>query len=137
MRHWPISSAPWPPPSSASDWSSTRKREPAYQWPTQFDSTRIPLRSVIMRSMPDSDFDDMLGLDVLREFNPISFQRDSQEVSEAESEADCDSVLLECNGELLGVNSVKLWRVRKSACGFETLLFTCPRCGEAHESIRF
>jgi hypothetical protein len=87
--------------------------------------------------MPDSDFDDMLGVGVLHDFDPIYFQRDSKEVLEAESEADCDSVLLECNGELLDVNSVKLLRVRKSACGFETLLFTCPRCSEAHESIRF
>ena len=90
-----------------------------------------------MRSMPESDFDDMLGVDVLHDCDPIYFQRDSQEVSEAESEADRDSVLLECNGELLDVTSVKLLRVRKSACGFETLLFTCPWCGEAHESIRF
>lgn len=88
-----------------------------------------------MRSMPD--FDDVLGLDVLDKFDPTSFQGDSEEVPEAESEPDCDSVLLECNGELLGVNSVKLLRVRKSACGFETLLFTCPRCSEPHESIRF
>jgi hypothetical protein len=87
--------------------------------------------------MPDSDFDDMLGADVLHDFDPIYFERDSQKVPDVGSEADCDSVLLECNGELLEVSSVKLLRVRKSACGFETLLFTCPRCNEAHESIRF
>jgi hypothetical protein len=25
----------------------------------------------------------------------------------------------------------------KSACGFDTLRFVCPRCNEPHESVRF
>ncbi len=51
---------------------------------------------------------------------------------------DCWSVgPLECNGELLDVGAVRLVGVRKSACGFETLLFICPRCNEPHESVRF
>jgi hypothetical protein len=31
---------------------------------------------------------------------------------------------------------VKLVSLRRSACGFETLLFVCPRCNEPHESVR-
>ena len=85
-----------------------------------------------MRSMLDSEFDDMHGVDVLQDFDPVFFEPDSQE-----NEADRDSVWLECNGELLDVGSVRLVRVRKSACGFETLLFICPRCDEPHESVRF
>ena len=85
-----------------------------------------------MRSMPDSEFDDMHGVDVLQDFDPVSFEADSEE-----NEADRDSVWLECNGELLDVGSVRLVGVRKSACGLETLLFICPRCNEPHESVRF
>ncbi len=85
-----------------------------------------------MRSMPDSEFNDMHGVDVLQDFDPVFFEADSQE-----NEADCDSVWLECNGELLDVGAVRLMGVRKSACGFETLLFICPRCNEPHESLRF
>jgi hypothetical protein len=85
-----------------------------------------------MRSMPDSEFDDMHEVDVLQDFDPVFFESDAQE-----NEADHDSVLLECNGELLDVGSVRLAEACKSACGFETLLFICPRCDEPHESVRF
>ncbi len=85
-----------------------------------------------MRSMPDSEFDDMHGVDVLQDFEPVFFESDSQE-----DVADRDSVWLECNGELLDLGSVRLVGVHKSACGFETLLFICPRCNEPHESVRF
>lgn len=88
-----------------------------------------------MRSMLDSEFDDMQGVDVLHD--PEYFQRDTLEASDPENQSDCDSVWLECNGELLDVGSVKLIDVRKSACGFETLVFICPRCRQPHESIRF
>jgi hypothetical protein len=85
-----------------------------------------------MRSMLDSEFDDMHGVDVLQDLDSGFFEADSQE-----NEADRDSVLLECNGELLDAGSVRLVAVRKSACDFETLLFICPRCNEPHESLRF
>jgi hypothetical protein len=52
------------------------------------------------------------------------------------NEDDCDSVWLECTGELVDVASVTLVGVNKSACGFEALVFVCPRCSEPHESIR-
>jgi hypothetical protein len=69
---------------------------------------------------------------VLQDFDPVFFESDAQE-----NEADHDSVLLECNGELLDVGSVTLAEVCKSACGFKTLLFICLRCDELHESVRF
>ena len=90
-----------------------------------------------MRSMPDSDFDDMRGMDVLRDFDSVYLQGDAEDGSQAENESDGDSVWLECNCELLDVGSVKLVSIRKSACGFETLLFVCPQCNEPHESVRF
>jgi hypothetical protein len=88
-----------------------------------------------MRSVLYSEFDDMQGVDVLHD--PEYFQRDTLEASDLENQSDCDSVWLECNGELFDVGSVKLVGVRKSACGFETLLFICPRCRQPHESICF
>jgi hypothetical protein len=88
-----------------------------------------------MRSVLYSEFDDMQGVDVLRD--PEYFQRDTLEASDLEIQSDCDSVWLECNGELLDVGSLKLVEVRKSAWGFETLFFICPRCRQPHESIRF
>jgi hypothetical protein len=90
-----------------------------------------------MRSMPDADFDDMDGVEVRHDFDSVYLQCDSEGALDAENEADPDSVWLECNGELLDVGLVKSCAVRKSACGFETLLFVCPRCNEPHESVRF
>jgi hypothetical protein len=87
-----------------------------------------------MRSMLDSDFDDMHGVDVLQDFDSVYFQGG---VSEAENEPEGDSVWLECSGELLDVGALELVSARKSACGFQTLLFVCPRCKEPHESVRF
>jgi len=83
--------------------------------------------------MPELDLDDMRGVDVLQDFDSV-FRAD---MSEAENEAEGDSVWLECNGELLDVGALEVVSVRKSACGFETLLFVCPRCNEPHESVRF
>ena len=89
-----------------------------------------------MRSMLDSEFDDMHGVEVFQGVDPFCLEVDARDTTESES-ADCDSVWLECNGELADVGAVKLLGVRKSACGFETLLFICPRCSEPHESVRF
>lgn len=90
-----------------------------------------------MKSMLDSEIDDMQDTGVREDLELEYFQRDTLEASDPENQSDCDSVWLECNGELLDVGSVKLVGVRKSACGFETLLFICPRCRQPHESIRF
>jgi hypothetical protein len=87
--------------------------------------------------MLDSEFDDMQGVEALRNLERCCWDADARETSAAEDEADCDSVWLECNGELLDVGSVKTLGVHKSACGFETLRFICPRCHEPHESVRF
>jgi hypothetical protein len=90
-----------------------------------------------MRSMPDSAFDDVPGVDVLEDFEPGWRELDAADTSEEANEADRDSVWLECDGELVDAASVKRIGGRNSACGFKTLLFICPRCNEAHESVRF
>jgi hypothetical protein len=90
-----------------------------------------------MRSMPECAFDDTNGVDVLHDFEPDWRELDARNTLDAENDADGDSVWLECSGELLDVSSVKRVGVRKSACGFETLVFICPQCNEPHESLRF
>ena len=89
-----------------------------------------------MRSMLESTFDDMHGVEAFHDLE-TAWDKAAAEDTDAGSELEGDSVWLECNGELLDVGSVKLCSVRKSACGFETLLFVCPRCNEPHESVRF
>ena len=89
-----------------------------------------------MRSMADYGFDDMNGVDVLRDFDNVSSAFDVDEMSQV-GEGEGDSVWLECNSDLVDAASVKLLAIHKSACGLETLLFVCPRCGEPHESLRF
>jgi hypothetical protein len=79
----------------------------------------------------------MNGVDVLRDFDYVSSDFDVHETSQVVDEADGESVWLECNSELVDAASVRLLAVQKSACGFETLLFICPRCREPHESLRF
>jgi hypothetical protein len=120
----------WPVPGAPAHVSKS-------PYATQFRFDEVSFEECDMRSMPDLDFDDMRGMDVLRDFDSVYLQAGRQELSDTESEPDGDSVWLECSGELLDVGALKLVSVRKSACGFETLLFICPECNEPHESVRF
>lgn len=89
-----------------------------------------------MRAMLESAFDDMHGVDAFHDLETAWDKVAADDTLEAGSELEGDSVWLECNDELLDIGSVKACAVRKSACGFKTLLFICPRCNEPHESIR-
>ena len=62
-----------------------------------------------MRSMLDSEFDDMHGVDVLRGLESFCLEADTRDASEAENVTHCDGVWLECSGELRDVGSVKSW----------------------------
>ena len=89
-----------------------------------------------MRSIVDSAFDDTQFVDVLHDFGPMWLELDARETLQGAHEADRHSVLLECSGELLDASAVKVVGEHQSGCGFKTLLFTCPRCNEPHESVR-
>ena len=90
-----------------------------------------------MRSMSYSTFDDAQGLDILRDFEQVWLEVGAGDASNPAPEAECDSIWLECDGELVDAASVTLVGTRKSSCGFETLVFICPHCNEPHESLRF
>ena len=90
-----------------------------------------------MRAMLESAFDDMHGVDAFHDPDTAWDQVAAVDTLETGSDIESDSVWLECNGELADVGAVKILNVRRSACGFETLLFVCPRCNEPHESVRF
>jgi hypothetical protein len=47
------------------------------------------------------------------------------------------SVWLECNGELMEVDSVEVLRIREAIPGIELVEFACPRCRMPHASLRF
>jgi hypothetical protein len=68
-------------------------------------------------------------------FERVSREFDLGEASD--SDAECSSVWLECNGELVDCGSVDMLGVRKSALGVKMLEFVCPCCEERHESLRF
>ena len=68
-------------------------------------------------------------------FERVSTEFDLREASD--SDAECSSVWLECNGELVDCGSVDMLGVRKSVLGVKMLEFVCPCCEGRHESLRF
>ena len=70
-------------------------------------------------------------------FERVWRELDTRDQSTTSPGDDCNSVLLECNGELVDSCSVKVLRVRKSFLGSEMLEFVGPRCKQRHESLQF
>jgi len=87
--------------------------------------------------MLDSAFDETHGLDGFGDFERVWLEVNAADAMEPIPDAERDSIWLECNGELVDAASVKFVGPGKSACGFETFLFICPRCDRPHESLRF
>ena len=92
-----------------------------------------------MKSILDPDFEytPSVETDIRATFDRVWRELDTRDHSDTGPEDDCDSVWLECNGELVDSRSVKVLRVRKSPFGYEMLEFVCPRCGQRHESLQF
>ena len=92
-----------------------------------------------MKSILDPDFvyTPSAETDIRATFERVWRELDTRDQSHASFEEDCDSVWLECNGELVDSCSVKVLRVRKSSLGFQMLEFVCPRCKLRHESLQF
>ena len=91
-----------------------------------------------MKSILDPDFDytPSAETDVRATFERVWRELDIRDKSPASSIDDCNSIWLECNGELVDSCSVKVLRVRRSTLGFEMLEFICPRCKQRHESLQ-
>ena len=92
-----------------------------------------------MKSILDPDFEytPSVATDIRATFERVWRELDTHDQSHTSPEEDCNSVLLECNGELVDSCSVKVLRVRKFSRGSEMLEFVCPRCKQRHESLQF
>jgi hypothetical protein len=92
-----------------------------------------------MKSILDPDFEytPSVETDIRATFERAWRELDTRDQSQATSGDDCNSLLLECDGELVDSCSVKVLRVRKFSLGFEMLEFVCPRCKQRHESLQF
>jgi hypothetical protein len=92
-----------------------------------------------MKSILDPDFEytSSAETDIRVTFERVWRELDTRDQSDTSLEEDCNSVWLECNGELVDSCSVKVLRVRKSSLGFTMLDFVCPRCKQRHESLQF
>jgi hypothetical protein len=92
-----------------------------------------------MKSILDPDFDytPSVETDIRVTFERVWRELDTRDQSPTSPGDDCESVWLECDGELVDSSSVKVLRVRKSSLGFEMLDFVCPRCKQRHESLQF
>jgi hypothetical protein len=92
-----------------------------------------------MKSILDPDFEytPSVETDIRATFERVRRELDTRDQSHTSPGDDCNSVWLECNGELVDSCSVKVLRVRKSPLGFEMLEFVCPRCKLCHESLQF
>ena len=92
-----------------------------------------------MKSILDPDFEytPSVATDIRATFERVWRELETRDQSHTSPTDDRNSVLLECNGELVDSCSVKVLRVRKSSLGSEILEFVCPRCKQPHESIQF
>jgi len=92
-----------------------------------------------MKSILDPDFEytPSVETDIRATFERVWRELDTRDQPHTSPVDDCNSVWLECNGELVDACSVKVLRVRSSSLGFETLEFDCPRCKQRHESLQF
>ena len=92
-----------------------------------------------MKSILDPDFEytPSAETDIRATFERVWRELDTRDQSHTSPGDDCNSVLLECNGELVDSCSVKVLRVRKFSLDSEMLEFACPRCKQRHESLQF
>jgi hypothetical protein len=92
-----------------------------------------------MKSILDPDFEytPSVATDIRATFERVWRELDTRDQSQTSPGDGCESVWLECDGELVDSCSVKVLRVRKSSLGFEMLEFVCPRCKQRHESLQF
>ena len=86
---------------------------------------------------PDFEYTPSVETDIRATFERVWRELDTREQLHTSPGDDCNSVWLECTGELVDSCSVKVLRVRRSSLGFETLEFVCPSCRQRHESLQF
>jgi len=92
-----------------------------------------------MKSILDSSFEytPSQETDIRHTFARVWRELGEREDVEDDFDYYGDSLMLECNGELVDAGSVKIVGVNKSAFVAEVVEFVCPRCSQRHESLRF
>jgi len=92
-----------------------------------------------MNSIFDPSFDSTPSheSDIRHTFTRAWRELGVREEAEMDLRGDCDSLWLECIGELVDAGSVTI--VADRTCGrmVGIVEFMCPRCGQCHESLRF
>jgi len=92
-----------------------------------------------MKSILDHDFEytSSVETDIHATFERVWRELETRGEPHTNSRDDCNSVWLECNGDLVDPCSVKVLRVRKFSLDCDMLEFVCPRCKQRHESLQF
>ena len=92
-----------------------------------------------MKSILDPSFEytPSYETDIQQTFARVWRELGDREDSQADVDADRDSLWLECNGELVDAGSVTIVGVRVTALVAEIVGFVCPCCNQRHEALRF
>ena len=86
---------------------------------------------------PSFEYTPSIQTDIQQTFARVWRELSDREDSQADVDADRDSLWLECNGELVDAGSVTIVGVRMPALVAEIVEFVCPRCNQRHESLRY
>ena len=92
-----------------------------------------------MKSILDPSFryTSSVQTDVGRTFDRIRRELRAREKPDANSQLGQSKVLLECDSQLIDIESVDAVGIREPVPGVELVKFICPRCHQRHESLRF
>jgi hypothetical protein len=92
-----------------------------------------------MKSILDPSFEytSSVDTDIRKTFDRVRREISARDDDNNGLALDCNSIWLECNGDLVDFSSVKVARVRGSAFDAEIVEFVCPQCKQLHESLRF
>jgi hypothetical protein len=98
------------------------------------DANELNMKSIVN---PSFRYAASLDTDLEKTFRRIWRELEKREKAQPNSEGGQTALRLECNGEIIDIGSIDGIGIRDSAPGMQLITFVCPRCGRAHESLRF
>jgi hypothetical protein len=90
-----------------------------------------PTRNRAFASTPD------LQIDLEKNFDSIWQELEKRERAQPDAANVPSKLRLECNGELVDIGWVDGIALVDAALSLQLIQFLCPRCGRAHQSLRF